>query len=50
MDWEGSKLLALNPLRIPNNQRTIVVNFHHDLVGCMHSDFFHGQTDRGLIY
>jgi hypothetical protein len=28
----------------------ILVNFHQDFVASTHSDFFQGQTDRGLFY
>jgi hypothetical protein len=39
-----------NPLWIANNQQTVVANFHQDFMASMHSNFFQGQTDTGLIY
>jgi hypothetical protein len=42
--------VGLKSLGINNNQRVIVVNFHQDSMAIMHSNFFLGQTDRGLIY
>jgi len=42
--------LAKNPTWIASKQLTIVINFHQDLTASMHSNFFQGQTDRGLIY
>jgi hypothetical protein len=50
MDWARPELLAQNPLQVANNQHTIAVNFHQDFMMSMHSDFFQGQTDTGLIY
>ncbi len=44
------ELLAKNTLLISNNQRTIGVNFHRDFVASQHSNFFWGQTDKGLFY
>jgi hypothetical protein len=35
---------------ITNSQCTIVVKFFQDFVVSIHSDFFQGPTDRGLIY
>jgi len=31
-------------------QQNIVVNFHQDFIASKHSNFFQGQTDRGLFY
>jgi hypothetical protein len=47
VDWVRPKLLAYNPLRIPSNQCTIVVNFYHDF---MATNVFQGQTVRRLFY
>ncbi len=44
------ELLALNPSQIANNQRTIIFNFHQDLMASTHSNVFQGQKDGGLIY
>jgi hypothetical protein len=44
------ELLTKNPVWIASKQLTIVINFHQDLTASMHSNFFQGQTDRGLIY
>ncbi len=40
MHWARHELLALNPLWITNNQRTIVINFHQDFENSMHADFY----------
>ncbi len=40
----------LNPLWTANNQQNIGFNFHPDFGACWHSNFFQGQTDRGLFY
>ncbi len=48
--WPRPEILAWNPMHFVNNQWTIVVNFHQDLVVRMHSDSFQRQMDRGLIY
>jgi hypothetical protein len=37
-------------LWITNNQQNIVINYHQDFVASMHTDFFKGQTDRGLFF
>ncbi len=44
------EMMTLNPLSLINNQRIIIVNFHQDFVANMHSSFFWGHMDMGLIY
>jgi hypothetical protein len=43
------ELLAQNPLGITNNRQNIF-HFSQDFVANTHSDFFKGQTERGLFY
>jgi hypothetical protein len=50
MHWARHELLALNPLRITNNQRTIVINFHQDFETSMHADLYKvEEKDPDLI-
>ncbi len=49
MDYVMPELLTFNLLRMANNEHTIVINFHQDSTAIIHSDFFIGQTDRGLL-
>jgi hypothetical protein len=48
--WGGQSYWPKIPLWITNNQCTTVIKYHQDFKANMHSNFFHGQTDRGLIY
>ncbi len=41
---------GLTSLMYRQHEQNIVINFHQDFVDSIHSDFFQGQTDRGLYY
>jgi len=49
MNWVRPELLAYNPLRINNYQRTVVVKAHQDFTTSTHGNFFHGHTHRGVL-
>jgi hypothetical protein len=50
VDLSRPELLTQGPFCISNNQRTIFINFHHDFVSSVHSDFYQGDMDRVLVY
>ncbi len=50
MDCANPELVFKKSLVIADNQWNNVIKFHQDFTASIHSNYFQGQTDRGISY